>query len=172
MSGKETFAPEARFKDVVTKYGSEEKLFSEYVLRPVQKYVDAGFDADTIKSIIDSNDGELPPLDKKPIKEKKEKRRSLKNLSVGEMEVSGQPDEPKIQIFPWSNNPDYFRSPPSIFSIEEETKGACIYPNRNLNDQCFGCSVYDQCNSSAKYSKDDMKKPRNQIKVKAIKLDA
>jgi hypothetical protein len=172
VSGKETFAPEPRFKDVVKNYGSEEKLFKEYVLRPVQKYVDAGFDADTIKTIMENNDGVLPPLDKKPIKEQKEKRRSVKNLSVGEIEVSSQPDEPKVQIFPWSGNPDYFRSAPSAFKIEDETKNACVYPNRNLNDQCHGCSIYDQCHSSAKYSKEDMKKPRTQVKIKPVDVYA
>lgn len=172
VSGKETFAPEPRFKDVVKKYGSEEKLFKEYVLRPVQKYVDAGFDADTIKDIMANNNGELPSLEAKQVKEKKEKRRSVKNLSVGEIEVIGLPDEPKVLIFPWSGNPDYFRSPPAAFSIEAESKNACIYPNRNLDDQCFGCSVYEQCQSSAKFSAEDMKKPKVQIKIKPVQVSA
>lgn len=168
VSGKETFAPEPRFKDVVKKYGSEEKLFKEYVLRPVQKYVDAGFDAETIKDIMANNNGELPSLEVKQVKEKKEKRRSVKNLSVGEIEVSGLPDEPKVLIFPWSGNPDYFRSPPSVLSVEAETKNSCVYPNRNLDDQCFGCSIYEQCQSSAKFSLEDMKKPKAQIKIKPV----
>jgi hypothetical protein len=165
VSGKETFAPEARFNDVVKNYGGEEKLFNEYVLRSVQKYVSEGFDAETIKSIMDANDGTLPNLDKKPIKEKKDKRRTINALSVGEIEVAS---EPKVQIFPWSGNPDYFRSPPSVFSVEDESRNACIYPNRNLDDQCLGCSIYDRCHSSAKFSKDDMNKPKHQIKIKKV----
>jgi hypothetical protein len=158
VSGKETFAPEPRFKDVVKKYGSEEKLFKEYVLRPVQKYVAAGFDAVAIKAIIEANDGELPSLDDAKVKQ----------IKVGSIDVLSQPVEPKVEIFPWSGNPDYFKSAPSVFSIEEETKNSCVYPNRNLNDQCFGCSIYDKCQSAAKYSKEDMKKPKNQVKIKEV----
>lgn len=158
VSGKETFAPEERFNDVVKKYGSEEKLFKEYILRPVQKYIDAGFDSDTIKSIILANEGELPILE------------TFKNpsIKVDKIELTVQPEQPKVQYFPWSGNPDYFRSPPSPFNIEAETKNSCIYPNRNLDDQCHGCPVYEQCRSSAKYSPEDMKKPKVQIKIKPV----
>ena len=71
VSGLETFAPEERFKEVVAKYGSEEKLFKTYVLRPVQKYIDNGFDAEYIKSLIKANKGKLPPKDE-TAKERKE----------------------------------------------------------------------------------------------------
>lgn len=158
VSGKETFAPEPRFKDVVKNYGSEEKLFKTYVLRPVQKYVDAGFDAETIKSIMEANEGELPKLDDSKVK----------NIKIAKLDVIKQPEPREVPVFPWSGNPDYFKSEPSVFSIEEETKNSCVYPNRNLDDQCFGCSIYDQCNSSAKFSKDAMKKPKVGVKVKHI----
>jgi hypothetical protein len=158
VSGQETFAPEPRFNDVVKKYGSEEKLLKEYVLRPVQKYVDAGFDSETIKNIIKANNGELPSLDDVKVKQ----------IKVNSIDVAFQPIEPKVQIFPWSGNPDYFKSKPSVFSIEEETKNSCVYPNRNLDDKCFGCSVYEQCRSSAKYSKEDMKKPKTAVKIKEV----
>lgn len=158
VSGKETFAPEDRFKDVVKKYGSEENLFKEYVLRSVKNYVDAGFDNETIKSIMEANDGELPKLDEDKIK----------SIKVAKKELV-QPEPPKPLILPWTGNPDYFKSPPSPFNVEEESKSACIYPNRNLDDQCFGCSVYDKCNASVKYTKEQMKKPREQVKIKQIK---
>ena len=161
VSGQETFAPEARFKEVVKKYGTEENLFKNYVLRPVQKYVDAGWDSDSIIAILKANDGKLPSLDSKPTKPTK----ASKNLPVGEVELVKQPDEPKVQIFPWSGNPDYFKSPSVPFSFENETKNSCVYPNRNLNDRCFGCSVYDVCQSTAKYSLDDMKKKTSSAKV-------
>jgi hypothetical protein len=159
VSGKETFATEERFNDVVKKYGSEEKLFKEYILRPVQKYIDAGFDSDTIKSIILANEGELPILE------------SVKDVSVkvDKIELTVQPEQPKVLIFPWSGNPDYFKSPHAPLNFENETKNSCVYPNRNLNDRCFGCSIYDMCQSSVKYSLDDMKKTTSSAKVTKLK---
>lgn len=168
VSGQETFAPEPRFKDVVKKYGSEEKLFKTYVLRPVQKYVDAGWDADSIIAILKANDGKLPALDNKPAKPAKSSKAS-KNLPVGEVEVVKQPEQPKVLIFPWSGNPDYFKSTPVPFSFENETKNSCVYPNRNLNDRCFGCSIYDVCQSSVKYSLTDMHKKTIAGKVAKLK---
>lgn len=171
VSGQETFAPEPRFKEVVKKYGSEEKLFKTYVLRPVQKYVDAGWDSDAIKTILGENDGVLPPLDQKPVKAIKgtqEKKRSIKNLGVVSVEVSTQPEQPKIQFFPWSGNPDYFKSVAKAFSIADMTKESCAYPNRYLDDQCFGCSIYDACVCVAKMTKEEMKKQKEPTKVKKI----
>lgn len=158
VSGKETFAPEPRFLDVVKNYGSEENLFKTYVLRPVQKYVDAGFDSETIKAIMAANDGELPKLE--DVK--------TKNINVGKIEVVPQPIVEKAVVYPWSGNPDYFKSDPVPFSLEEETKNSCVYPNRNLDDMCFGCSIYERCHSPAKYSKEDMKKPKVQVKIKQV----
>lgn len=159
VSGKETFATEERFNDVVKKYGSEEKLFKEYILRPVQKYIDAGFDSDTIKSIILANEGELPILE------------TFKNpsIKVDKIELTVQPEQPKVLIFPWSGNPDYFKSPHVPLNFENETKNSCVYPNRNLNDRCFGCSIYDVCQSSVKYSLVDMHKKTIAGKVAKLK---
>lgn len=172
VSGQETFAPEPRFNEVVKKYGSEEKLVAQYVLRPVQKYIEAGWDAEGIKAILESNDGKLPPLDSKPVKaakNTKEKKRSVKDLAVSEMAVEGQPEEPKIKFFPWSGNPDYFKSTPKPFNVAEESKTACLYPNKNLNDACYGCSVYDLCQCSAKLGEADWKNTkRNEVKTKKL----
>ena len=168
VSGQETFAPEPRFKDVVKKYGTEEKLFKNYVLRPVQKYVDAGWDSDSILAILKSNDGKLPALNNKAAKAVK-KSKTSKNLPVCEVEMVKQPEQPKVLIFPWSGNPDYFKSPHVPLNFENETKNSCVYPNRNLNDRCFGCSIYDVCQSSVKYSLDDMKKTTSSAKVAKLK---
>ena len=168
VSGQETFAPEPRFKDVVKKYGTEEKLFKNYVLRPVQKYVDAGWDSDSILAILKSNDGKLPALDNKAAKAVKTSKAS-KNLPVCEVELVKQPEQPKVLIFPWSGNPDYFKSPHVPLNFENETKNSCVYPNRNLNDRCFGCSIYDVCQSSVKYSLEDMHKKISAGKVAKLK---
>lgn len=172
VSGQETFAPEPRFNDVVKKYGSEENLFNTYVLRPVQKYVDAGWDSEGIKDILKANDGNLPALDNKANKGNgaiKEKKRNINNLAMGSAEMIKQPDEPKVLIFPWSGNPDYFKSPTVPFSFEAETKSSCVYPNINLDDRCFGCSLYDVCQSSVKYSVEEMKKPKTSTKIGQIR---
>ena len=168
VSGKETFAPEDRFNDVVKKYGSEEKLFKNYVLRPVQKYVDAGWDADAIKAIMNANEGDLPRLEgkTKPTHAPKGKRGRKPNKTTLALKVvteSGVVVE--SSVYPWTNNPDYFKSTHVPVSIEELTKNACAYPNRNLNDRCFGCSVYDVCQSTAKYSLEDMKKKTSSSKI-------
>jgi len=177
VSGQETFAPEPRFKDVVKKYGSEEKLFKTFVLRPVQKYVDAGFDAEMIKEIIKSNSGKLPSIDKKPFKDKSlknERKQRLKRFSTAtvqslEMNSSGNYEEVKVPVFPWSGNPDYFKSPTKPFNVAEESKTACLYPNKNLNDACYGCPVYDLCQCSAKLGESDWKNTkRNEVKTKKL----
>lgn len=177
VSGQETFAPEPRFKDVVKKYGSEEKLFKTFVLRPVQKYVDAGFDAEMIKEIIKSNSGKLPSIDKKPFKDKSlknERKQRLKRFSTAtvqslEMNSSGNYEEVKVPVFPWSGNPDYFKSPTKPFNVAEESKTACLYPNKNLNDACYGCTVYDLCQCSAKLGESDWKNTkRNEVKTKKL----
>lgn len=71
--------------------------------------------------------------------------------------------------FPWTGNPDYFKSAPTPLSVGEMTKEACAYPNRHLDDQCYGCSIYDLCQCSLKYSKEDMKKPVEKIKIKQLR---
>lgn len=174
VSGQETFAPEPRFKEVVKKYGSEEKLFKTYVLRPVQKYVDAGWDSAAIQAILIENGGKLPPLDQKPVKATKgtdEKKIGIKNSATVSLEIATQPTQPeppKVLIFPWSGNPDYFKSVAKAFSIADMTKESCAYPNRYLDDQCFGCSIYDACVCVAKMTKEQMKKQKEPTKVKKI----
>ncbi len=70
--------------------------------------------------------------------------------------------------FPWTGNPDYFKSESTPLSISEMTKESCAYPNRYLDDQCFGCSIYDSCRCSLKYNKEDMKKPVEKVKIKKL----
>jgi len=173
VSGQETFAPEPRFKDVVKKYGTEEKLFKTFVLRPVQKYVDAGFDAESIKEIIKNNDGKLPSIDKdKSLKNEKKprlKRFSTTTVQSIEMNSDGNYEEVKVPVFPWSGNPDYFKSPIKPFNVAEESKTACFYPNHYLNDACYGCTVYSVCQCPAKLGESDWKNTkRNEVKIKKI----
>ena len=180
VSGLVMFAVPERFADVVKKFGSEENLVKNYVLRPVKKYLEAGYTADQIKAIIEKNGGKLPGLDENDKRvepvistfEKKEKKQIVEAVTVVEVvEIKPieQPKEKPVVIYEWQGNPDYFKSAYTPLSIAQETKESCMFPNRNLNDQCFGCSVYDLCTCSAKYSPEDQKKPkRNEVKIKAI----
>ena len=171
VSGLIMFATPERFADVVKKFGSEEKLVKTYVLRPVKKYLDAGYTAEQIKSIIEKNDGKLPALDAvaAPAVSRVEKKRVVETVRVVEVKPIEQPKEKPPVVYDWQGNPDYFKGAPSPISIEHDTKEACFYPNRNIDNQCRECSIYGQCNCSAKYSLEDQKKPRrNEVKIKAI----
>lgn len=70
--------------------------------------------------------------------------------------------------FPWTGNPDYFKSVHMPISIGEMTKDACAYPNRHLDDQCYGCSIYEACQCALKFTKEDMKKPIEKTKSKPL----
>ena len=74
-------------------------------------------------------------------------------------------------VFPWTGNPDYFKSTPVPVNVGRMTKDACAYPNRYLDDQCYGCSIYDLCQSSLKFNKEDMKKPIEKPKIKELRTD-
>lgn len=173
VSGLETFADEKRFKDIICKYGSEEKLFKTYVLRPVKKYVEAGFDPETIKEIAKKNDGKLPDLDnlpknKTPVMPKKQPQNPVKTVSVGVEEI---PAAEPVKVYPWSGNPDFFKSTTTVLSVGETTKEVCLYPNRHLDNECRGCSIYAECACAAKFSEEDWRKPskRGEVKITPIR---
>ena len=179
VSGQETFADKGRFDEVVAKFGGEEKLFKTYVLRAVKKYVERGFDAAHIKGLIKANKGKLPSLDanlkerKKGLKKGRKPR--LKQFAVGEVSIqqtneTGSMEEVKQKVYPWTGNPDYFKSEAVPFNVAEETKIACLFPNRYLEDMCIDCKVYSQCQSSLKCGEAEWKNPkkRNEIKIVPI----
>jgi len=173
VSGLETFADEKRFKDIISKYGSEEKLVKTYVLRPAKKYVEAGFSPESIKEIAENNGGKLPDLDaaskaRKAELHKKERKKGVKQFAVATEEIKNENTgevEP-IKVYPWTGNPDFFKSPPAPISVGEVTRETCLYPNRHLDNDCHGCSIYKECACAAKFSEEDWKKPRKRDEVK------
>lgn len=180
VSGLETFADEKRFKEVVEKYGDEKTLFKTYVLRPVKKYLDRGFDAEHIKNLIAANDGKLPSIDgnmkerKKALK--KPRKAGLKKFAVGEVGVqkmteSGSVEEVKEKIYPWTGNPDYFKGSVSAINVEEETYHTCFYPNRNLDDDCYGCPIYAMCHCPSKCGEEVWKSPKKRHEVKVTPIN-
>jgi hypothetical protein len=183
ISGLETFADEKRFKEVVKSYGSEAKLVKEYVLRPAQKYIDAGFDSDYVKALVKANDGKLPRIDAAEKARKKElkglkkcgRKPKLKKFAVGEnvtqqVTASGSIEEVVQKIYPWTGNPDYFKSPPHSLTVEEATKDTCLYPARQMDDLCYGCPVYDRCTCALKVSAEERNNPKHRREKAKVTL--
>lgn len=184
VSGLPMFADAKRFADVVEKYGSEENLVKTYVLRPVKKYLEAGYTAEQIKELIVKNDGKLPSLDEvatvsaKPVAEKKEKKVKVEEtpVVVEVAKVETKPDVPETPepkpLYDWQGNPDFFKGTSAPIDFADASKENCFFPNRNLDDQCRGCHIYSICQCSAKYSEEEQKKPpRNEVKIKAVMVD-
>lgn len=176
ITGKETFADKNRFNDVVKTYGSQEALFKEYVLASAKKYLKNGFDAESIKSLYISNNGDLPKLESsKPvhkIKKKRGRKKGLKQFQTAPESGSYSPDIQQVVKYPWSENPDYFKGVNTPLDIQNVTKDTCLYPNRHIDDQCFGCSIYDTCSFGGKFKPEDWKKKniRNEVIIKKIDL--
>jgi len=81
----------------------------------------------------------------------------------------GRKPKPKVlSIKTEEGYTEILKSESTPLSISEMTKESCAYPNRYLDDQCFGCSIYDSCRCSLKYNKEDMKKPVEKVKIKKL----
>lgn len=176
VSGATMFAPPAYWLTLMERYKTEENLVKTYVSRNAKKYLEADFTVEQIKELV--KDGKLPKLGgkKKKIEKVKRKRKAgLKTFAVGTTEVveqtaSGSLEVVKTPVYPWQGNPDYFRSPPVPFCLETESKFACMFPNRNLDDLCRGCPVFDKCNCDAKFTEKDWAKgvKRDEVKITRI----
>jgi hypothetical protein len=180
LTGNETFADKARFADVVKKYGSEEKLVAEYVTQQAKKYLQNGFTAEDVRSLVEANGGDLPRLEvkgKATHTPKKKRGRKPKERASAAMPASGSAaDEtsldPSRVVYPWSGNPDYFGGGAGEFNLAEVSKTTCIYPNRYLSELCKGCSIYDVCAFPSKCSEKDWKGSKNRNEVIIKKLDS
>lgn len=178
-SGQVTFADPIRFKEIVEKYGSEENLFKTYVLRSAQKYLDAGYAVEQIRALSVKHGGKLPRFSEtesipnavvSPVIAVRTVKKAATSADVGTPVPSDRIELPKPVVYPWSANPDYFKSPPRPFDVAEESKTTCIYPNHHLDTECHGCPVYDQCRCELKLGEAAWKNPvkRNQVVKKAI----
>ena len=176
VSGLVMFATPERFADVVKNFGSEENLVKTYVLRPVKKYVDAGYTSEQIKAIIAKHDGKLPPLECNNTEVKtanvvRPEKKHSDSIVVDAIEIKPieQPKEKPPVVYDWQGSPDYFKGIAAPNNLREDTKEICFYPGRNIEDQCRGCLIYSDCTCSAKFSPEDQLKPRrNEVKVKVI----
>lgn len=181
ITGIKTFADAGRFGVIVEKNGGIEKLAKEFVLPTVKKYLKEGWDAAAILEIVKANNGKLPPVggrktkvEAKPTRQRKKRLKTLLNANTA---VSGSnagldpAGQKEAVIYPWSSDPDYFKGGSGPLSVAETTKDVCLYPNRHIDDQCFGCSIYDTCAFAGKFKPEDWKKKnvRNEVVVKQLK---
>lgn len=162
ISGAKTFAPIEYFKKTVeTKYGGDlARYVKEFTTRETKKYLKEGWTPEQIKEQASkSKNGKLPKLDKKPKKDpnapKKERRKRLSAHADNTQIVTNEDGtQEKVVTYPWSKDPtNFFKSAHVPIVISEVTKDACLRPDIYLDDECYGCPFYDECNCEAKYKK-------------------
>jgi len=153
ISGAKTFAPVEYFiKNVQDNYGgSLERFVKEYVTRETKKYLAAGYTAEQIRDMASKcKNNKLPKINvklkKHPNMPKKGRRKRLASHAESTtVVINEEGKEEKVRTYPWTGNPDYFRSEPAYTNIAEVTKEACLMPHINLDDECHGCKYYDVC---------------------------
>jgi hypothetical protein len=149
ITGHKTFAPIEYFKKMVQgKYGgSVERFIKEYVTRETKKYLAAGYTEEQIRDIASKCKNFKLPKIAKPKKDsrlpKKERKQRIKSTTETFTNVQGEQET--VKIYPWTNNPDYFRSPHTALDMVEATKHACFRPEIYLDDDCHGCPYYQVC---------------------------
>ena len=156
VTGHKTFAPIEYFKKMVeSKYGgSVERFIKEYVTRETKKYLAAGYTKEQIKEIAAKNKNlKLPKIAKTNKKDERVPKRSKKVrlASSSETVTNAAGEQETVKIYPWTNNPDYFRSAHRPMDIAETSKHACIRPDIYLDNECYGCPYYDICQNDIKY---------------------
>ena len=157
ITGHRTFAPIEYFKNTVEKKygGNVEKFVKEYVTRETKKYLAAGYTREQIKDIASKcKNFKLPKIASKAKKDERVPRKERKKRMVAtssETITNSNGDQEVIKIYPWSGNPDYFRSAPTPVDMAEATKTACWRPDIFLDEECYGCPHYNVCQSDMKY---------------------
>ena len=156
ITGHRTFAPIEYFKTMVQKKygGSIERFIKEYVTRETKKYLASGYTPEQVKEIASKNKNFKLPKIAKPKKDarvpKKERKAKVKSVS-SEVVTNSYGQQETITIYPWSGNPDYFRSAPKPVNMAEATKTACWRPDIYLDDDCYGCPHYEVCQNDMKH---------------------
>ena len=153
ITGHRTFAPVEYFKNTVQKKygGSIERFIKEYVTRETKKYLASGYTKEQVKEIASKHKNFKLPKIGKPKKDprvpKKERKTKLTSTSESVTQETGE----VVKFYPWSGNPDYFRSAPTPMDMAEATKTACWRPDVFLDEECYGCPYYDICQNDMKY---------------------
>jgi len=153
VTGAKTFAPIEYFiKNVEKNFGgSVERFVKEYITRETKKYLKEGYTKEQIKEIALQNKGNKLPkittkIPKHPKMPRKKRRKRLTSLAESSQTIVDENGDSKvIRTFPWTGNPDYFRSPAIPIDLEEVTKSTCLYPPVQLDCDCQGCVIYKEC---------------------------
>jgi hypothetical protein len=179
ISGVATFANADRFKTVLARYGNDEtKLVKEFVCRPAQRYLDAGYKPEDIRKLAEENKGKLVNINAKPKKPdilKKPRKKGLKAFAIGSIQVAEKTATGSIEIvekkvYPWSGDADYFgRNTSRPAAVADVTVEACMFPARYLDSECRDCPVYADCVLPTKCTEKDWKKSRKEKKELVVK---
>lgn len=162
ISGAVQPLTQENFDRVLGEYGNDENVLAKtFATKKAKLLIESGlFTAEGLRDHYSRN-GSLPSakgLGEKPVeKESTETEVAPKPVT--------QPVEPERVEYPWSKDPGYFSSPIVPASIEEETKGSCLYPPRYLDDRCHSCPVYEKCQQPLKYPASEWEKPSRKAEV-------
>lgn len=157
ITGHRTFAPVEYFKKMLeSRYGNSiDRFVKEYITRETKKYLAAGYTKEQIKEIASKcKNFKLPKIASKPKKDERVPRKERKKrmtATSSETITNSNGEQETIKIYPWTNNPDYFRSAPTPMDMAEATKTACWRPDVFLDEECYGCPYYEICQNDMKY---------------------
>lgn len=186
VTGKPTFFKPDYFALVLNRdfAGDEVKMAKGYVCKDVKKLRKAGKTDEQIVALLGKFDPKAPKAKKHPeqvkadkvIKPKKVKTSKASVVAVGEVTVApaaGSVKPTTRPVYPWSDNPNYFRSEVAgSINFEEATKETCFYPSTMLDSQCAGCPIFDRCTCSLKVAVEDRAKAaKRQVKPVVKKLN-
>lgn len=171
-----TFANAIRFKKLLEVYKSEKNLVKSFVCREAKKYLAEGYTEAEIRQMVIDHKGDLPKLNpsvKKdpriPKKERKVRNKAVSTEKIVE-NVNGVETEVVKKTYAWSDNPtNYFIDGPAVFDVAESSVGACLYPNRYLDDECRDCPIYDKCACALKFTEEDWKKGAKKFAAPIVK---
>lgn len=172
VTGKPTFFKPDYFTLVLNRdfAGDETKMAKGYVCKDVKKLRKAGKKDSEIVALLGKFDPKAPKAKKHPkqkeaekvIKPKREKRNTVATTPVGEVVIlKATPTAKPVTrpVYPWSQNPNYFRSEVTgSIDFEDATKSTCFYPSTHLDRQCEGCPIFDKCNCGLKVAVEDRAK--------------
>lgn len=166
VTGKPTFFGTEYFSKVLERYnGNENKLAKEYVCKDVKNLRKLGKTDVEIKEILGTFDPKAPKPKKHPNAPKVEKVKTerikkvkaVKTFDIVTENAEGKSPKTTVTepvVYPWSHDPqNYFLSgPQGPINWADASRQVCFFPNRNLDENCVGCSIYDKCTCVSKVS--------------------
>lgn len=182
VTGRPTFFKPDYFANVLARdfNGNENKMAKGYVCKDVKTLRKSGKTDEQILKMLGKFDPKAPKVKKHPkqkeadavIKPKREKRNKIATTPVGEVVVvKATPTAKPVTrpVYPWSDNPNYFRSENAgAINFEEATKDTCHRPDLYLDTRCEGCPLYDRCTLDSKWTEETRKSVSKQPKAPVV----